>query len=321
MLYKEPIKIGSMELRNRIVMPPMATGKAQDGRPGEDMIEYYRARARSTALVIVEHEYIMRQGKAHPNQLSMADDSVLPAYRRLTDAIHEQGAKVIAQLNHAGMKAKDTGMVPVGPSAVAFQNGDVPEEMSKEQIKDVITAFAEAALRVQKAGFDGVEIHAAHGYLLNQFYSPLTNHRSDEYSAATMENRTRIHREVIKAVRDAVGPEFIVAIRFGACDYIEGGSEISDIPGAVRSFEAEGADLIDITAGMMGFIRPGHTEAGYLKELSLAAKTAVSVPVILTGGVNAPQEMEQLLREGAGDLIGVGRAMLNDAAWSEKALI
>ena len=319
-MFMEPIQINGHTLRNRIVMPPMATGKAQNGALGEDLVEYYQARARGTALIIVEHEYIMPQGMAHSGQLSMADDSVIPAYLKLTEAVHKEGAKIIAQLNHAGAKAKDSGFHPTGPSAVAFMDGEVPTELSKEQIKDVIYAFATAAMRARKAGFDGVEIHSAHGYLLNQFYSPIMNHRTDEYSVVTMENRTRIQREAIRAVRDAVGKDFIVAVRLGACDFMEGGSEIRDIPDAVHSLETEDVDFIDITAGMMGFLRPGHTEAGYLKDLSLSAKSVATVPILLTGGVTKPEEAEALLQEGAADLIGVGRALLKDADWTIRAL-
>ena len=320
MLFKEPLQLKNRTLRNRIVMPPMATGKAVNGAPGEELVEYYRERAKGTGLIIVEHEYVILQGMAHANQLSMADDSVIPGFRRLTDAVHEQGAAIIAQISHAGAKARDNGLRPVGPSAVAFKDSDVPEELTKEGIRDIIDAFAAAAVRTKKAGFDGVEIHSAHGYLLNQFYSPLMNHREDEYSVKTMENRTRLHREILQAVRKAVGEDYIVAIRFGACDYMDGGSEISDIPDAVKAFDAAGADLIDVSGGMMGFVRPGHTEPGYLKELSLAAKSVSTVPVLLAGGVTAGQDMEDLLKEGAADLIGVGRALLKDPAWSEKAL-
>ncbi|MBO6041226.1 MAG: tRNA-dihydrouridine synthase [Oscillospiraceae bacterium] len=194
------------------------------------------------------------------------------------------------------------------------------EAMDREQIRAVIAAFTAAAVRAKEAGFDGVELHSAHGYLLNQFYSPLMNHREDEYSARSMEDRTRLHCEIIRSVRAAVGKDFIVAIRFGACDFAEGGSRIEEIPEAVSAFEAAGADLIDISGGTTGFMCPGHTEPGYLKELSIAARSAVSVPVILTGGVTAPHEMEALLQEGAADLIGVGRALLKDPAWSVKAL-
>lgn len=319
-MFKEPIQINGLTLRNRIVMPPMATGKAQNGAPGDDLVEYYQARAKGTALIIVEHEYIMLQGMAHAGQLSMADDAVISAYRKLTDAVHAEGAKIIAQISHAGAKAKDNGFHPVGPSAVAFKDGDVPTALTKEQITEVVSAFAAAAARVKEAGFDGVEIHSAHGYLLNQFYSPIMNHRTDEYSVDTMENRTRIQREVIRAVREAVGTNFTVAIRFGACDFMEGGSEIKDIHEAVRSLETEDVDFIDITAGMMGFLRPGHTEPGYLKDLGLAAKSVATVPILLTGGVTKPEEAEALLQEGAADLIGVGRALLKDADWAVHAL-
>ena len=318
-LYKEPLRICGRILGNRIVMPPMATGKAVNGAPGEEMVAYYRERSRGTGLVIVEHEYVMLQGIAHPGQLSMAEDPVIPAYRKLTNAIHGEGAAAIAQLNHAGIKAMDTGLPPAGPSAVPTKDG-ASAVMDPEQIKAVVAAFTAAAVRAKEAGFDGAEFHSAHGYLLNQFYSPLTNKREDAYSAETMENRTRLHREIIRAAREAVGEGFILAIRFGACDYAEGGSRIEDIPDAVRAFAAAGADLIDISGGVTGFMRPGHTEPGYLKELSFAAKSAVTVPVILTGGVTTAQDMESLLEEGAADLIGVGRALLKDPAWSEKAL-
>ena len=320
MKLKESVQIGSLELRNRIVMPPMATGKARDGKPGDDLVEYYRARAKGTALVIVEHEYIMPQGMAHNGQLSMADDTVIPAFKKLTDAVHGEGAKIISQINHAGAKASDTGMTTVGPSAVAFQDGAVPEELTHDQIKEIIKAFADAAVRVKEAGFDGVEVHAAHGYLLNQFYSPLMNKREDEYSVKTMENRTRLHAEVVQAVREAVGDDFTVAIRFGACDFMEGGSEIKDIPEAIKCLEKTGVDLIDVTAGMMGFMRPGHTEPGYLKDLGLAAKSVASLPIILTGGVQTAEDAEKLLTDGACDLVGVGRAILKDAEWATKAL-
>ena len=320
MKFKESVQIGNLNLRNRIVMPPMATGRAKDGKPGDDLVEYYRARARGTALIIVEHAYIMPQGMAHNGQLSMSDDSVIPAFRTLTDAVHGEGAKIIAQINHAGAKASDSGMTAVGPSAVAFQDGTIPEELTHDQIKEIIRAFADAAVRVKKAGFDGVEVHAAHGYLLNQFYSPLMNKREDEYSIKTMENRTRLHKEVVQAVRKAVGDDFAVAIRFGACDFLDGGSEIRDIPEAINYLEHTGVDLIDVTAGMMGFMRPGHTEPGYLKDLGLAAKSVAKLPILLTGGVQTAQDAEKLLTDEACDLVGVGRAILKDADWSAKAL-
>ncbi len=135
-----------------------------------------------------------------------------------------------------------------------------------------------------------------------------------------MENRTRLHKEVVQAVRKAAGDGFTVAIRFGACDYLEGGSEIWDIPEAITHLENAGVDMIDMTAGMMGFMRPGHTEPGYLKDLGLAAKSVAKLPIMLTGGVQTAQDAEKLLTEKACDLVGVGRAILKDADWATKAL-
>ena len=141
-MFKEPLKVGKLMLRNRIVLPPMATGKSVNGEPTEELVGYYRERAKGTALVIVEHEYILRQGIANPRQLSMADDSVIPAYCRLTDAVHEEGAKIIAQINHAGVKARETGLPHVGPSAVAFQGGEIPVALDRDGIRAIIEAFA-----------------------------------------------------------------------------------------------------------------------------------------------------------------------------------
>lgn len=319
-MIKEKIKIRDLELRNRIVMPPMATGKAVQGAPDEALVAYYAQRAQGTALIIVEHEYISPEGMAHPSQLSMAEDSVIPAYRKLTDAVHQQGAYIFAQINHAGAKVQDPGLHAISPSGIAVGDGPESSAMTKEDIERVKACFVKAALRTREAGFDGVEIHSAHGYLLNQFYSPKTNHRTDEYTGETLEGRTRLQVEVLRAVRNAVGEDYPVAIRFGACDYVEGGSSMEDIPEASRIFEEAGANLLDITGGLGGFIIPGKTEPGYFAELSIPAKKSVSIPVLVTGGVTDIRDAEKLLEDGAADLIGVGRALLQDGDWTVNAL-
>jgi 2,4-dienoyl-CoA reductase-like NADH-dependent reductase (Old Yellow Enzyme family) len=250
----------------------------------------------------------------------MDDDSLIDPYRKLTDAVHGEGAVIFAQLSHAGARSRDSGLERIAPSDSTDRPDDHPKAMDADDIARVIRGFADAAVRAKKAGFDGVQIHSAHGYLLNQFYSPLTNHRTDEYTGSTMEGRTRLHCEVLRAVREAVGADYPVAIRFGACDFLEGGSRIEEIPEAVRYFEAAGADVIDISGGLKGFVRPDNTEPGYFKDMSLAAKSAVSVPVVLTGGVTTGEELEKLLEEGVADMIGVGRALLSDPDWSVKAL-
>ncbi len=320
MLLTEPIRINTLTVRNRIVKAPCDTAAAASGAPDAAMTEHYRKRSRGTGLVIVEHERILRDGMAHARQLSIEDDSLIGAYRKLTDAIHSEGAAVFAQLSHAGARAKDSGLPVIAPSEKTVWSDCSPKAMDEEDLCRVIRGFAEAALRAKNAGFDGVQIHGAHGYLLSEFYSPLTNHREDAYRGSTMEGRTRLHCDVLRAVRRTVGDDYPIAIRFGACDFMEGGSRIEEIPEAVKAFERAGADLIDISGGLRGFMRPGMTGPGYFKDLSSLAKSAVSVPVVLTGGVTSGEQMERLLEEGAADLIGVGRALLNDPDWSVKAI-
>ena len=320
MLITEPIRINTLTVRNRIVMAHCDTAAAAGGAPDTAMTEHYRQRSRGTGLVIVEHERILPDGMAHARQLAIDDDRLIGAYRKLTDAVHGEGAAVFAQLSHAGARARDSGLPVIAPSEKTIWSDCSPKAMDGEDILRVIRGFAEAALRAKNAGFDGVQIHGAHGYLLSEFYSPLTNHRTDAYCGSTMEGRTRLHCDVLRAVRQAVGDGYPVAIRFGACDFMEGGSRIEEIPEAVRAFERAGADLIDISGGLRGFMRPGMTGPGYLRDLSTPAKAAVSVPVVLTGGVTAGEQLEQLLEEGTADLIGVGRALLNDPDWSVNAI-
>ena len=320
-MLKETISINHLALRNRIVMPPMATGKAVHGMPDDSLIAYYALRAEATALIILEHEYISPEGMARETQLSMADDAVIPAFKKLTGAIHERGAAIFAQINHAGAAARGSGLPSISPSGVSLRD-DAPASasMTKDDIYRVTECFATAAVRARTAGFDGVEIHSAHGYLLNQFYSPLTNHRTDEYDGQSLEGRIRFHREILQAVRAAVGSDYPIAIRFGACDYMKGGSVKDDIPAACRIFEEAGADLLDISGGLNGFTIEGETRPGWFSELSRSAKESVQIPVLLTGGITTAQDAERLLQEGAADLIGIGRAMLETPDWSVRAI-
>ena len=306
MLLKEPFSIKGIELRNRIVLPPMARELSADGKPKDELIEYYSIRAECTGLIILEHEYVSPEGLASPKMLSMASDDVIDSYKKLTDAIHMQNSVVIAQINHAGDKS------------IAADKLDV-NTMSIEDIERIKDAYVKAAVRTKEAGFDGVEIHSAHGYLLCQFYSPYSNQRNDQYGGS-LENRMRIHNEIIKRTRELVGEDYIIALRFGAYDYLEDGSKLEEIPPAVKSFVESGVDLIDISGGHCRWENPNSKEPGYFKELSKMAKDSCDVPVILTGGVKKAKDAEKLLEEGYADLIGIGRAMLMDGEWSKKAL-
>jgi len=321
----QPLHVRSMILANRLVMPPMATAKATaDGQVSQALLDYYAEKSSGgyISLIIIEHSYIAPGGKASNNQLSVSDDAFIPGLRKLADIIHQNGSRAAMQINHAGSAAliEVIGTSPVGPSAVANpRRGDMPRELSRKEIADIVKAFEDASRRVKEAGFDAVELHSAHGYFLNQFLSPLTNKRTDEYGG-NVSNRIRIHLQVIEAVRSAVGPDFPVLVRLGASDYTDGGTTIDDSKIAARAFEKAGADIIHISGGFIGYTPPGLTGQGYFAPLSKAIKSAVSIPVILTGGVTEVEAAEKLLAEKIADMIGVGRALFQDSTWAARAI-
>jgi NADPH2 dehydrogenase len=322
----KPLQAGSLALANRLVMPPMATAKAgADGSVSQAVLEYYAEKTEGgyLPLVIIEHSFIHLAGKASERQLSIADDNAIPGYKKLADVIHRNGAKGIVQINHAGSAADQeiTGTTPVGPSAIANpRKGTIPNELTIQEIGDIVIEFQKAARRAKEAGFDGVEIHSAHGYLLNQFFSPLTNQRKDEYGGTVLK-RIRIHLEAIAAVREVVGEDFPILLRLGASDFTAGGSTIEDSIAAVQEFEKAGVDILDISGGFCGFTVPGReNEQGYFSPLTAAIKKVVTIPVILTGGITQAQAAEELLTEGKADLIGVGRAVLKDSHWAQQAV-
>ena len=329
-MIKEQIKIGNIELKNRLIMPPVATYlSTDDGKVTDRLIEYYgeRAKGGSIGVIITEHCYISQQGKAKANQLSIANDDDVEGLTRLVNAIHQSGTKAMAQLNHAGATTFEdlTGRRKVSASSVPLPmegsplNEVLPEALTSEGISEIVDCFARAAVRAKAAGYDGVEIHSAHTYLLNQFYSPLTNKREDEYGGS-LENRLRLHLEVIKEVRKAIGLDYLISLRLGGCDYMEGGSTIEDAVHAAKILEGAGIDMIDLSGGMCGYRREGHDEPGYFKDMSIPVKAAVSIPVMLTGGIKRICEAEGLLLEEAADLIGVGRELLKDPHWADREM-
>jgi len=320
-----PLQIGSIQLSNRLVMPPMATSKAlPNGEVSQEILDYYADKSQGgyISLIIIEHSFVQLNGKASAQQLSIADDSMISRLRELATIIQNNGSKAMMQINHAGSAASYDiiNTTPVAPSAIANpRKGSLPRELTRQELTELIDAFHHAARRTKKAGFDGIEIHSAHGYLLNQFFSPLTNYRTDEYGG-NVHNRIRIHLEIIEAVRAAVGNDFPILLRLGASDYLEGGVTIDDSLVAAREFEKAGIDVLDISGGFSGYQVPGISGQGYFAPLSEAIKNVVSIPVILTGGVTEPQAAERLLAEGKADLIGVGRAILKDSQWALRAI-
>ena len=322
----QPIQIGSMTLANRLVMPPLASGKAEDGKVGPALLDYYHEITAGgyLGLAVVEHSYILAEGKASPNQMSIADDRMVGPLMKLAALIHGNGSKCVLQINHAGSMAaaKIIGRTPAAPSAIGNPRNPAegtPRELTREEIADIVVGFHQAARRVREAGFDGVEIHAAHGYLLNQFYSPLTNRRQDEYGG-DLYRRIRLLLQVIEAVRAAVGRNFPILLRLGASDCRDDGTTLADSCRACGEFERAGVDALDISGGFCGFDVPGLTGQGYFAPWTEAIKKTVAIPVILTGGVSAARAAEELLAAGQADLIGVGRALLRDSGWARKAV-
>lgn len=322
---KTRMSIGNLELEGRIIMPPLGTYKCdENGYVTGEVIEYYRERAKNpnVSMIITEHAYISQKGKAKANQLSVADDTVIPGLQRLVDAIHAENTKAFAQLNFAGSASlgEVTGMQPIAPSAIVLpttpQMGDPvpPKAMTKADIEEVVENFVAAARRAKQAGYDGIEIHSAHAYLLNQFYSPLTNHREDEYGG-TLENRLRIHREVLRAVRSAVGDEYPISVRLGGYDDMEGGNTLVDAVEAARILSAENIQLLSLTGGMCRYMRKGHKEAGYFGDMAAAVRKVTNVPILLTGGVKTLQDAEELLEKDITDFVGVGRQLYAHADW------
>jgi len=296
-----PLESGKLHLKNRLVMPPMATAKSEaDGSVSQALLDYYDEKSQGgyISLVIIEHSYIVKQGQVSANQLSVAEDRQVAGLKKLADIIHRNGSKTVIQINHGGSH--------ILPGVT-------------ELVSTIVAQFAAAALRVKSAGFDGVEIHSAHGYLLSQFLSPLTNRRTDEYGG-DIAGRCRIHLEIIQAVRRAVGEDFPILLRLGTADYLEGGLTVEEGRIAARAMVEAGVDLLDISGGLCRYTLPGVSEPGYFAPLSQAVKEVVSVPVIVTGGITEPWQAEEILRQGKADLVGVGRAIAKDSAWPQKAM-
>ncbi|MGE4277886.1 MAG: NADH:flavin oxidoreductase, partial [Lawsonibacter sp.] len=316
-----------LKLKNRLVMPPMATAKADSmGLVSPALLQYYNEKSQGgyLGLVITEHAYITPQGKASANQLSSATDETIDGLTKLAQTIQQNGSKAVLQINHAGSATTKgiTGADVAGPSAVcnpSKANSVVPLELTQADICNLVQQFAQAANRAKMAGFDGVEIHSCHGYLLDQFLSPLTNRRTDAYGGS-IANRIRIHLNVIEAVRLAVGEDFPLLLRMGATDHMEGGLSMEDSVAAAQAFEKAGVDILDVSGGMCRFAIPGINMTECFSQCSKTIKAAVSIPVIVTGGIKEVMEAEALLRDNRADLVGVGSAILNDSSWAKKAM-
>ena len=310
-------------------MAPMECRKTDErGEVSAEMLDYYNARSEGGdfGLIITEHHFVSPEGRASSKQLSIVDDTKIESNRALAELVHKNGSAIFMQLGHAGMIAKplEGEGEPVSADSVSRNSpmlGAInAKAMSCEDIRRVTKCFADAAGRAKKAGFDGVEIHAAHGYLLSQFYSPLSNHRKDEYTGETLEGRLLFHLEVIKAVREVVGEDYPISVRFGAYDYQEGGSQIEEIPAAARWMAEAGADILSISMGMGGAEALRKPVEGVFSDLAEIARKAVDIPVITVGNIHTKMGAEKLLQDGKADMVAIGRLIFKDPAFARKMM-
>jgi NADPH2 dehydrogenase len=313
----EPLKVKTYTLRNRIVLPPMQTGRASfEGEVTNRLINFYVRRSSALGLPIVEHSYVSPTGKIGPKQLAIHDDSSISGFEKLANALHAVGAPAVVQISHAGgvTNKRVIGTEPAGPS---------PREKSRmleaSEIYAIVDNFALATERAVKAGFDGVELHGAHGYLLNQFFSPLFNRREDEFGGS-LEKRMRFPLLIVEKVRRILG-ERLLLYRLGSDDLAPNGTHIEDSIAFAKRLEALGVDILDVSGGMCGSEpRQLRQIKGYFVPQASEIKKAVNVPVIGVGGITEPEYADNLVNEGKVDLVAVGRAFWTDSQWAEKAI-
>ncbi|UCC33024.1 MAG: NADH:flavin oxidoreductase [Candidatus Bathyarchaeota archaeon] len=319
----DPIEIGLLRLKNRIVLPPMATGLATaGGEVTDELIKHYVCRAKALGLLIIEHSYVERRGKLSSQQLGIFHDALIPGLIQLTEGVHAVGTPIAIQINHAGRVATSeiSGAQPVAPSPISHsREHEIPRALSKKEIEGLVEAFGRTARRAVESGFDAVEIHGAHGFLLNQFLSPLSNKRGDEYGGR-LEDRMRFPLQVVNRVKREVG-NLSLLYRLGADDMKPGGVSLDESKFVAQRLVEKGVDAIDVSGGMIGS-RPEMLQGtqGYFVPLAEEIKSVVDVPVIGVGGIRTAEFANDVIVRGRADLVAVGRAFLADAEWASKAV-
>lgn len=321
-----PMTIRHMTVKNRIVMMPMGTNFGeQNGEMSFLHINYYEQRAKGgTGLLIVENASVdSPQGSNGTTQLRIDSDNYIPRLYKLCENVHKHGACIAIQINHAGASAMSSriGMQPVSASDVpSKEGGEIPRPLTKEEILHIVRKYAEAARRAQICGFDAVEIHAGHSYLISQFLSPIYNKRTDEFGGSA-ENRTRFARMILEAVRKQVGPHFPIFLRISADELMEGGNTLEDTLAYLEYLEKE-VDVFDVSCGLNGSIQY-QIDANYLPDgwrsyMARAVKEKFGKPCIAVGNIRHPQIAEEILAKGDADFIGMGRGLIAEPEWVNK---
>ncbi len=324
----QPIKIQNLEIKNRMVVSAMVTNYCQEnGLPTEKWMRYHEEKAKGGwGLIITEDFCIAPKVGGFVCLPGLWEDSQIPAYQNFTDRIHRAGGKIAAQIYHAGRETCSaiTGIPNVAPSAIHDPTIDeIPQELTVAEIKELVETFAACALRVKEAGFDAVEVHGAHGYLINQFLSPFSNKRHDEYGG-TIARRAKFAVDIVKRIKELCGSDYPVIFRMSVQEYVEGGLKIADSCVLAQLLEQAGVDCLHCSQGVYvsehTIIPPScFPVAGYI-ENAAAIKQAVSIPVIAAGRINDPYLAETILSRGQADLCTMARASLADPHMPEKVM-
>ena len=318
-----PIGIGPVTVRNRFVRSATHDYMADDeGNVTPAQLELFgRLAEGEVGLIITGHAYVQPSGKASPRQMGVSDDRFIAGLSRIAAAVHRFPSRVFLQIAHAGRQTKERlcGCVPVSPSAVYDPVSKVmPRELSGDEIRALIADFASAAVRAKQAGFDGVQLHAAHGYLLSSFLSPHTNRRADEWGGPLV-NRARALVAALRGIKAACGRAFPVVVKLNSTDFLQGGLSLDDAVRVARLLEADGIDGIEVSGGTAeagrGSVWAGlrsEDEEGYFVDNAARIKRAVQVPVFGLGGIRTLAVAERIVREGRADLVSLSRPLIRD---------
>jgi 2,4-dienoyl-CoA reductase-like NADH-dependent reductase (Old Yellow Enzyme family)/thioredoxin reductase len=322
----EPVKIGSLELKNRVVVPALSTLTANpDGSCVEQYIAYHEAKARGGwGLIIAEYFGVSPTSGFFPRLFGLWNDQLIENHRRLTERVHACGGKIAAQVNHSGRQTASfiTGEQPVGPSAVRDPSmPEVPKALTREQIREIVERFGDTALAVKKAGYDAVELYGAHGFLISNFLSRSANLRTDEYGGP-IEGRCRFVVEIIRNIRRKVGTGYPILMRMSTEEFVPGGLTLGETKAIAIALEQAGIDAIDCSQGVYStsdrIVPPTSTPLAAFVENAAEIKKVVNVPVIAVGRINDPYVAEAVLRSGKADLVAMGRASLADPQFLNK---
>ncbi|SHN22868.1 NADH:flavin oxidoreductase/NADH oxidase [Gracilibacillus kekensis] len=313
-------QIKNLELKNRVVMPPMCQYSVtkEDGTPNDWHYTHYVSRAvGGTGLVIVEMTNIEPDGRISNHCLGLWSDEQIPEYKRIVDAVHDNGSKIAIQIAHAGRKAEDA-ETPVAPSAVRFsEKYKEPRALTTKEVKEMVEKFRLAVRRAVKAGFDAIELHGAHGYLIHQFHSNYTNKREDEYAELT-----RFGQEVVKAAKSEMPEDMPLIMRISATEFVEEGYVLEDGIDIAKAYKQAGVDMFHISAGGEGAISPNRnpgSHAGYMVPFARAIREALQIPVIAVGHLEDANLANAIVGIQDADLVAVGRGMLRDPYWAIHA--